>query len=369
MLFRPLSQSDRRPRLAVRHPRPLGDPADLWRFAAQGATLGIFTLMFGAFLYFAQSILLPIVSAVVIGTMLARLAGYLARYGVPRWASAVALIVVAALLLNLAIVLLSGPVIEWIGKAPDIGASIKQKLQFLERPIAALEDLRNAIAAPVKDGSAIKVDVNQSFLAPALALLTPAMGELLLFFGTLFFFLLGHEELRQHLVILAGDREARLRTLRILNDVEQNLASYMSIVTLINLGVGVALTLGLYAIAFPSPPIWGILAFVLNYVPYLGPAVVVVVLLAVGLVTFDGLGHALVAPLLHIALTTIEGHFITPSIIGRQLTVSPLTVFLALAFWTWMWGPVGAFLATPLLIVTMVVFNHVVPRAEAPLPG
>ena len=83
------------------------------------------------------------------------------------------------------------------------------------------------------------------------------------------------------------------------------------------------------------------LAALLNYVPYVGPAVMVIVLFGVGLVTFPSLGHAFIAPLGLIVLTTAEGHFVTPTIVGRRLTLNPLLVFLALAFWTWMWGPIG----------------------------
>ena len=118
----------------------------------------------------------------------------------------------------------------------------------------------------------------------------------------------------------------------------------------------------------PNPAIFGLLAALLNYVPYVGPAVMVVVLFGVGLVTFPSLGHALIAPVGLIALTTTEGHFITPTIVGRRITLNPLLVFLALAFWTWMWGPIGAFLAVPLSIIGLVVFNHLFPAEDVKLP-
>jgi len=106
----------------------------------------------------------------------------------------------------------------------------------------------------------------------------------------------------------------------------------------------------------------------LNYVPYVGPAAMVVVLFGVGLVSFDSLSHAFIAPLGLIAVTTMEGHFVTPTIVGRRLTLNPLLVFLALAFWTWMWGPFGALLAVPLSIIGLVIFNHLVPTDEIHLP-
>jgi predicted PurR-regulated permease PerM len=96
--------------------------------------------------------------------------------------------------------------------------------------------------------------------------------------------------------------------------------------------------------------------------------VMVIVLFAVGLVSFPSLGHALLAPAGLIALCTLEGHFITPAIVGRRMTLNPLLVVLALAFWTWMWGPIGAFLAVPLSIICLVVFSHLFPGEEIKLP-
>jgi predicted PurR-regulated permease PerM len=110
------------------------------------------------------------------------------------------------------------------------------------------------------------------------------------------------------------------------------------------------------------------LAALANYVPYVGPAAMMVVLFGVGLVSFPSIGHALIAPLGLVALTTVEGHFVTPAIVGRRLTLNPLLVLVALAFWTWMWGPFGAFLAVPLSIVGLVVFNHLVPADDVKLP-
>jgi len=110
------------------------------------------------------------------------------------------------------------------------------------------------------------------------------------------------------------------------------------------------------------------LAAMLNYVPCGGPAVMVVVLVGVGLVSFATLSHAVIAPVGFIALTTAEGNFITPTIIGRRITLSPVVILLALAFWTWMWGPVGAFLAVPLSIIGLVIFNHLFPGEDVKLP-
>jgi len=140
-------------------------------------------------------------------------------------------------------------------------------------------------------------------------------------------------------------------------------------VTVINAMLGTIVAAGTWLLGLPSPLILGILAMLLNYIPYLGPACMAIILLAVGFVTFPSLGPALIAPAGLVALTTLEGHLITPSVIGRSLTLDPLAVFLAIAFWGWLWGPIGAFLAVPLLIVALVVIGHIFPSSDVKLPG
>jgi len=139
--------------------------------------------------------------------------------------------------------------------------------------------------------------------------------------------------------------------------------------SMINLALGAITTLMLYLIGFPNPITFGLITIALNYIPYLGPAIVAAVLFGVGLVAMPTLYQAALAPALFVAIASVEGHFITPSLVGHRLTLSPFLVFLALVFWTWLWGPVGAFLAVPLLIVSIVVLAHLMPGEEMKLPG
>jgi predicted PurR-regulated permease PerM len=331
--------------------------------------MGIFLLLFVGFLYLARPIVLPVVAGIMIGTLIAPATRRAVGFRVPSWLSALVVVVLLAGLIGVAIVALSGPVVEWIGKAPEIGARIKELLRLLERPLAALHDMRAAISAPDGEQAALKVDAAGSLLAPAIAMVTPAIGEILIFFGTLYFFLTARSTLRHQLVTLSDDRGTRLTVLRILNEFEQSLATYLSIVTVINLCLGTFMTGVLWLIGFPHPFVWGVVIFVLNYIPYLGPALVNLLFLLVGLISFPHPSQALLAPAIFLAVTTIEGHFMTPAIIGRSLTINPFAVFLALVFWTWLWGPFGAFLAAPLLIVGMVAWHHLLPKDEVKLPG
>ncbi len=235
------------------------------------------------------------------------------------------------------IVLLAAPVVDWIGKAPDIGRNIQEKLHVLDRPLSALQEMRDALLPADKKGI-LGVDI-MTFVQPAVLIVTPAIGQIFIFFGTLFFMLLGRAQLRRVLVIFFDERDARLRTLKIMNDIEHNLTGYLSIVALINVAVGLCGGAAAWLAGLPDPVAWAVLGFILNFIPYLGALIMEAALLMVGLVTFPTLTHALIAPLLFLALATLEGHFITPSIMGRRLTLNPLTVFLSLVFWTWLVGP------------------------------
>jgi len=263
-------------------------------------------------------------------------------------------------------VALAKPVSEWIARAPEIGMSIRQKLAVLDQPLAALHDLQTSLFG---DSGGLNVSKPASDLVlPLVAFVTPAAGELVLFFTTLLFFLVGQIELRNQAVTLFGNQDAKLRFLKIMRDIERNLAGYLTVVTIVNIGVATIVSIGAWLIGFPNPLIFGLLAGLFNYVPYIGPAIMVVVLFGVGLVTFPSLAQTLIAPFGLVALTTLEGHLITPTIIGHRLTLNPLLVFLGLAFWTWMWGPMGALLATPLSIIGLVVVNHLFPGDEVHLP-
>ena len=170
------------------------------------------------------------------------------------------------------------------------------------------------------------------------------------------------------IVYLLSDRGARLATLRTLDDIDENMTTYFGTFTIINVGLGVV-TAGLtWVIGLPNPLLWGVLAAVLNYVPYIGPAVVIGTLGVVSLLLYPSLGEAAMAPLLYLALVIVEGQFITPTLMGRRLEINPFAVFLAIAFCTWFWGPIGAFLAVPLLMALTVTMEHAFSERKPALP-
>ncbi len=353
--------------LTVSDPQPVTEVARLWRTAAQTATIGMFVILFIIALSLARSVLLPIVSAFVVTMMLGPLSARAERYRMPSVVSAIALWLLVIGVCYGAIALLSAPAVNWIGKAPDIGRSIQEKLHVLDQPLAALQDLRDKLL-PSDSKGGLGVDI-MTFIQPAVSIVTPAIGQTFIFFGTLFFMLLGRARIRRVLVAFFDERDARLRMLKIMNDIEHNLTGYLSIVALINVGVGICGGIAAWAAGLPDPAAWAVLGFILNFIPYIGALIMEVAMFMVGLVTFPTVTHALLAPLLFLACATLEGHFITPGVMGRRLTLNPLTVFLSLVFWTWLWGPVGAFLAVPLLIMALVVVDHLFPEDEPELPA
>lgn len=343
-------------------------PDFLWHGASRTATVGIFVLLLLACLHYAQPVVMPALLAVVFGVVLTPLLTWAARHGVPHWFSAFVLVVGFTAALSYAVVLLADPVREWIEKAPELGAILREKLRIFDRPIAAFNTLRESIAGPAQgDQNAFSIDLYAAFVQPMLGVLSPAIGQVIVFFATLFFFLAGRESLRRRFLTFWGDRKARLGAIHFINDTEANLTGYFATIGVINLALGAFLGFATAVIGLPNPLAWAVLAFILNFMPYIGAAVVIVMLFGVGLMTFESLAQAALAPALYLAAATVEGQFITPSIVGHRLALAPLLVFLSVAFWTWFWGPFGAVLAVPLLIIGMVSLNHLFPK-EANLP-
>ena len=171
--------------LSVSDPKPVTEVAQIWRTAVQSATIGMFVILFVVALSLARPVLLPVASAFVVTMMLGPLSARAERHRVPSLISAVVLWLLVILVCYGVIVLLAAPVVDWIGKAPDIGRTIQEKLRVLDRPLSVLQDLRDALLPSDKKAS-LGVDI-VAFVQPALLIVTPAIGQTLIFFGTLFF--------------------------------------------------------------------------------------------------------------------------------------------------------------------------------------
>ncbi len=340
---------------------------DIWADAAQVSIVGVFIILLGASLYFCRPLLLPIAAALVIGTTLAPLVKMGARRGISPWITALALGAGLLIFAGTAVTLLANPTAALIARAPEIGASIRQKLYVLDRPLAALRELEKVF---VPGGSpAVAVESSQlGVVTPVITYVTPAVVQLVLFFVVLIFFLASQLDFRRYMVSFFTTRDAKLRFMRIVNDLEHNLAAYLAVVTAVNVGLGLVVGVGAWLFGYPTPILFGIMATVFNFVPYVGAACTTAVLFAVALVTFPSFGYALLPPAAFVAVATVEGQFITPTLLGRHLTLNPLAVLLALAFWSWLWGPMGTFLAVPLTMTGLIALHHMFPPDESRLP-
>ena len=206
------------------------------------------------------------------------------------------------------------------------------------------------------------------WVQPTLEFLSPTFTEFLLFFATLLLFIASWKDLRRSLIMNFADRDARLRMLKILNEIEVHLGSYLLTVTMINTGVGIATGIVCAITHMPNPVGLGALAATLNFIPIIGPIVTFAILVVVGVIALPTISGGLMAALAFSGIAFLEGHFVTPTIIGRHLALNALAVFLALAFWTWLWGPMGGFLSSPLLIVALILKEHLLPVNSPQLP-
>ncbi|HKO72530.1 MAG TPA: AI-2E family transporter [Bradyrhizobium sp.] len=332
------------------------------------ALVALLVISVVAVLYVAKAFFLPVVTAFVVGTMLSPAAGYLERRRIPRALSAVLIVSAVCAGLAFALGLISSPLMQWSTRLPELGSRLKDKLHVFDRPLALWHQLESMVGGSDTFGTAPFQMPKLDWVQPTLEFLSPTFTEFLLFLATLVLFIASWRDLRRALILTFSEHASRLRTLRILNEIEEHLGAYLLTVTMINLGVGVATGLICALTGMPSPAGLGALAATLNFVPIIGPVAMFVILILVGVVAMPTLGAGLMAPLAFAGVTFLEGHFVTPTIIGRRLELNALAVFVAIAFWTWLWGPMGAFLSSPLLIVGLILKEHLMPEDSPQLP-
>ena len=361
--------------IAAKAPAPLQESAEQQPPIIRRAEVVAFCLValllisLVAVLYVARAFLLPIVTAMVIGTMLSPAAQFFEKYKIPRAVSAVLIVATTFAGLVFIIGLISAPLMDWTTRLPELGARLTDKLHVFDKPVALWRQVQAMFGADANAATGTFQFPKIEWVQPTLEFLSPTLTELLLFLAMLVLFIASWPDLRRALVMNFPDREGRLRTLRILNEIEVDLGGYLLTVTAINMGVGVATGLICALAGMPNPAGLGALATTLNFIPIIGPVVMFVVLAAVGTVTSATLLSGLMAAAGFLGVAFVEGHFVTPAIIGRRLALNALAVFFALAFWTWLWGPMGAFLSSPILIVGLILKEHLMHVPDAPFPN
>ena len=346
-------------------------PADMLARGSQVAAIGLFIIALVWCAYVAQPVIVPVMLAWAIATIVLPLVRWMQDLGVPRVAASIVVTLLLVALIVSLLALLSTPVAYWLGRATEVGALIKTKLQSINQPLALLEELQKTLNVIGAGGQpALKVEQQSATVVGTIvSILTPAVSQFILFIGALVFYLVYQKRLRSTAVYFLRERELRLKTLRTLSDIDDNMTTYFGTFTIVNVCLGIITVVLTWILGLPNPLLWGVLAGVLNYIPYIGPAVVVGTLAVVGLLTYPTLGEAFIAPLIYLAIVTVEGHFITPAFMGRRLELNPFAVFLSIAFCTWLWGPIGAFLAVPLLMALTVTLGHAFGEEKPELPA
>ena len=259
------------------------------------------------------------------------------------------------------------PASNWIGRAPDMLQQLQQRLGFLSQPIGFLrhgmDQVQHALQpAPPPGQQTVAVQSSSGFGGVGMSVLAgtrAAMGELFTMAIMLFFLLSAGDQLLRRLVeILPGFGEKR-QVVEIAGEIERNVSGWLLTITAMNLLVGIANGVQMWLLGMPDPLLWGTLAFLLNYIPILGPFTGIVIFFFVGLFSKPALWQALIAPAIYLAIHTIEGETVTPLLLARRFTLNPVLVILSLFFWDWLWGVPGAFLSVPLLAIVKIVADRI----------
>ena len=299
-----------------------------------------------------QSFAIPTVLALLAAIALEPIARAADRLHISRSLSS-AVIVVTAIAAASALVYYVLPTAEeWNRRAPEI----LRKLDGMMRDAAS--DVSDAVQGPSVPGNDDNVDPIEGLassgetLLKGLALTLPVLISATLYAAILTFFMLRERALLTRWVMLLGTTQPRRRALgRAIRDIQRNVSSYLLAITIINTCLGLVATLMFWLFGLPNPFLWGLLTGVLNFMPYIGPAIMAFIILGVALVTYSGPEMSFLPVVALLILNTIEGQFVTPLLVGRQMRQSTLAIFLAIAFGAWLWGPAGALLATPVLLV------------------
>ena len=337
--------------------------------ATRGAIIfaGLATVF--AVLYVGAAFFIPVIAALIFGFLFTPLLKWLQHRGVGSYPAAFLILLFLLVGMTLASASLAIPLSGWMDRAPQIIQRVSAELGALRSAFTDIEQVSEQVRSMTadEDGS-VQVEMQGTDILSWAAFSIPVfLGQLVLFFGTFFFFLAGRDQIYRNLMYLCVRRAAKLRTARILLDIEHVLTSYLLSITLINLGLGVCVAIMAWAVGLPNPILWGAMAGALNYAPYLGPITMTGIFFLIGMGTFETLEAALLPAALYFLLNNIEANFVTPSVLGLRLTINPLTVFISVAFWLWLWGPVGALMAMPMMLIVRSVVLRLIGVTPAAL--
>jgi predicted PurR-regulated permease PerM len=318
-----------------------------------------------AAVYFARDFLLPAVFAFFIAVTLRPLVRSLSRRGIPAWATTAAIVIAAGVFTAIAVFAFAGALLQWIEDAPRLQREFLSKIASLRSSFASLISIGETIqeaATPDAGANVQEVVVRESML-PTIFTLIAGYPVNVIFVASgavvIAVFLMASGDLfYEKLIRILPSFNDKKAALRIVLDIEREVSAYLISITLINAGLAAAVGLAFWAIGLPTPHLWALFAFILNYIPYLGPITGLVFSAAISIVVFENLGQALLAPLVYGALIGLETQIITPALLSRRMQINAVMILLSLAFWAWAWGIAGIVLAVPILVTFRVLCSH-----------
>jgi predicted PurR-regulated permease PerM len=333
------------------------------------ATTGLLVLALFYTLYFAREFVRPIVFAVLLSFLFSPVVRALKRARIPEPLGAAVVILALLGALGGGAYALREPAQRWAARAPETMAGIGEKLRELRKPVESVARTAEQVEQAAAGGEA------PSAGAPEVIVREPGLGERV--FGTtqafvihaletlvlLFFLLAGGDVFLQKLIKVLPHFQDKRKAVQIARETEASVSTYLFTVAMINVGEGVVVAVAMWLLGMPNPALWGALAVLLEFIPYLGPAMMIAVLSLVALVTHDDVWRAVLAPAIFLAINIVQANFFTPLVLGRRLTLNPVAILVGLFFWWWLWGIPGAFIAVPLLATFKIFCDHIVTLA------
>ncbi|MEI2453711.1 AI-2E family transporter [Lysobacter firmicutimachus] len=322
-------------------------------------------LAVGFTLWAAQELILPILLAAffaLVGNPILRL---LQKLYLPRFVGAVLVLAGGLAVSGVLALQLAEPAGEWVRQVPREMKQLAPKLRQMTKPMQdanrAAQNIARAAGgeSTAKPVQVVKTELNDPYrsLTATPKYLAQVLAVILL---TFFFMVYGETLQRNAIALLPGPQQKKL-TIDILHSIEREISRYVLTISLINTGLGLALAGALYALGVPLPEslLWGTMAATLNFAPFVGPLIGIVIMLLMGFVAFDELWPSLLPAGVYLLLHTIESQAVTPIVLGRRMRLSPLVLILALMLFGWLWGIVGLLLAVPLLVCVKLVLARI----------
>lgn len=344
------------------------------RDATEVSIIGLFVLALLVALHVAAAIVVPMTAAVIFGSVLAHVGDRAQRIGLPPLVAAMSLVAVTGVGLFFLGSAMADVISGLVDRAPELMRHVDGLLDRLLAPFTGLEAHMAGIGVTNGEGHVEKglghlaSSFDATSLTKVLGGLTPALGEVLIFLATLVFFVLGRATLRKQAILSFGDRDRRLAAIRIFNAAEAALASFFGTTAAIYACVGLTTAAVAWISGLSDPILWGIVTMLLSFVPFLGPAIIIGALVSAGLLAHDGLVAALSPAAVFTVVHLVCENAVIPSTLGRRFEINPFLVFVAIVFWSWMWGAMGAVLAVPVLLIARTVREELRVETSGGLP-